>query len=819
MSEGNNSLTIKKKLISKRRNMKTKLELLKHGEMLQETAFNPITRRLKSIESTLHHQQQQQHSSGEEKKGKTQRENKADDDYDNDEIKSLLQSSLPKQLKSEPMETIPVVESDGDEEEAPHQQLQYKLPIRTFRPRHSINSGDYTALDNDDDDGGGRGGAKAHRARNLAEESLMEYLDQYDSLPRKYIREMYEDDERKETDHQYGVRLDTTVEKFKIGDSQLGIVGSDVYVKSKRYKGTQGLYELLFKKYPNKALFNDEDVENYRRISLYDLYQADLMDMTKYVKENRGYKFILVVINCFSKYVWCEPLKNKSGPVVARAMEQRQHARTEEQTFIMFIIDVQRFSCGSTFICKEIAILNVASGTYVQKMLNIPQHFEWLEKKVQHQMGWILRNINGLQWSTCSNEFLNYEQLSEFTKKIVKDNVLVKGLEKKKWLERFISNRTIDFHDEGCPNLEKLKTVFKSYHCNQHFYNDYIVHLRILQCVGNFSKIKSDFAVLKAYLSKFKRKLSKRKFSHRYVQWEEVESCSNKRMKSGIITNINVKDPIIFLRKAFRSFRVHIRKQLKNSVIKVNVVFVGVFIKPQNAETSIKHFVTKSEIIDNNTNLKKWYMKYVNDKMLVKFDDFQEKDSGWALLEILHLKRWYIYICRFTTVYKKFESVINIKNNDPYCSLWSIVCALYPAPKDKNVSRVSSYPHFSKVLKFGNIKFPITLKDIPNFEQLNGLAINVFTVVDKEVAPLLLSKSNHSPRINLLMLSCNNCRNEEPPAKKPKKTIIPSTVNTDTPQDPVGIRSTIPKELLGEYIRGTIHCGQCKTFFASAKNP
>nr|CAI5852432.1 unnamed protein product [Callosobruchus analis] len=147
-----------------------------------------------------------------------------------------------------------------------------------------------------------------------------------------------------------------------------------------------------------------------------------------------------------------------------------------------------------------------------------------------------------------------------------------------------------------------------------------------LQCVGNFSKIESNLAVLKVYLSKFKRKLSKRKFSHRYVQWEEVESCFNKRIKSGVIANINVKDPIIFLRKAFRSFRVHIRKQLKNSVIKVNVVFVGVFIKPQNAETSIKHFVTKSEITDNNTNLKEWYKEHVNDKMLAKFEEFQEKD-------------------------------------------------------------------------------------------------------------------------------------------------------------------------------------------------
>nr|CAH7720486.1 unnamed protein product [Callosobruchus chinensis] len=280
-----------------------------------------------------------------------------------------------------------------------------------------------------------------------------------------------------------------------------------------------------------------------------------------------------------------------------------------------------------------------------------------------------------------------------------------------------------------------------------------------LECVGNFSKIESDLAVLKVYLSKFKRKLNKRKSSNRYVQWEEVESCFSKRIKSGIITNIN---------KLFCSHT----ETTETFCDQSKCCFAGVFIKPQNAETSIKHFVTKNEIIiDNNTNLKEWYKKYVNDKILVKFEEFQEKVSGWALLEILHLK---VNINEYNPIgvgvstfidlppfVRNSKSVTNIKNNDPYCFLWSVVCALYPAPKDKNVSRVSSYPHFSKVLKLGNIKFPITLKDIPNFEQLNGLAINVFTVVDKEVAPLLLSKSNCSPRINLLMLSCNNFNTED----------------------------------------------------------
>nr|CAH7735040.1 unnamed protein product [Callosobruchus chinensis] len=48
---------VKKRLIAKRRNIKTKLEQLRHGEMLQEEMFNPITKRLKSIESTLQNKQ------------------------------------------------------------------------------------------------------------------------------------------------------------------------------------------------------------------------------------------------------------------------------------------------------------------------------------------------------------------------------------------------------------------------------------------------------------------------------------------------------------------------------------------------------------------------------------------------------------------------------------------------------------------------------------------------------------------------------------------------------------------------------------------
>lgn len=50
-----------------------------------------------------------------------------------------------------------------------------------------------------------------------------------------------------------------------------------------------------------------------------DLWAADLVIMRKYASENNGYKYILNVIDTFSKYAWAEPLFTKNGKDVARA--------------------------------------------------------------------------------------------------------------------------------------------------------------------------------------------------------------------------------------------------------------------------------------------------------------------------------------------------------------------------------------------------------------------------------------------------------------------------------------------------------------------
>ncbi|XP_015118905.1 uncharacterized protein LOC107042382 [Diachasma alloeum] len=51
-----------------------------------------------------------------------------------------------------------------------------------------------------------------------------------------------------------------------------------------------------------------------------ETWQADLVDMSAYGRENGGYKYRLTVIDVFSKYAWAVPTKPKNGKDVSSAM-------------------------------------------------------------------------------------------------------------------------------------------------------------------------------------------------------------------------------------------------------------------------------------------------------------------------------------------------------------------------------------------------------------------------------------------------------------------------------------------------------------------
>ena len=53
-----------------------------------------------------------------------------------------------------------------------------------------------------------------------------------------------------------------------------------------------------------------------------DIWAADLVDMQYYSRTNKGFKYILMIIDVFSKYGWAIPLKNKTSTEVVRAFSE-----------------------------------------------------------------------------------------------------------------------------------------------------------------------------------------------------------------------------------------------------------------------------------------------------------------------------------------------------------------------------------------------------------------------------------------------------------------------------------------------------------------
>ena len=73
----------------------------------------------------------------------------------------------------------------------------------------------------------------------------------------------------------------------------------------------------------------------------------------------------------------------------------------------------------------------------------------------------------------------------------------------------------------------------------------------------------------------------------------------------------------------------------RHGSIKVNTAFNGKFaMKDKRANKSI---ITKNIEIYRYTELREWYEQHVIEPTLTSLEEFQERDSGWALSRILNL--------------------------------------------------------------------------------------------------------------------------------------------------------------------------------------
>ena len=68
-------------------------------------------------------------------------------------------------------------------------------------------------------------------------------------------------------------------------------------------------------------------IRKFKRRKVYssfrdNIWGADLADMQLLSKFNKGFRFLLCVINIFSKYAWVIPLKDKNGISIVHAFQK-----------------------------------------------------------------------------------------------------------------------------------------------------------------------------------------------------------------------------------------------------------------------------------------------------------------------------------------------------------------------------------------------------------------------------------------------------------------------------------------------------------------
>lgn len=112
---------------------------------------------------------------------------------------------------------------------------------------------------------------------------------------------------------------------------------------------------------------------------LFDLYQTDLVDMIPHAKVNKGYKYLMTVINAFSKYAYAVPLKTKTGKEVAHALEpilsvnkmkylQTDNGKEYYNTKVQALLNKYKVKHYSTYSEKKASIVERFNRTLKTRM-------------------------------------------------------------------------------------------------------------------------------------------------------------------------------------------------------------------------------------------------------------------------------------------------------------------------------------------------------------------------------------------------------------------------------------------------------------------
>lgn len=228
---------------------------------------------------------------------------------------------------------------------------------------------------------------------------------------------------------------------------------------------------------------------------------------------------------------------------------------------------------------------------------------------------------------------------------------------------------------------------------------------------------------------------------------KEQTAFRNRLLTISINNNLNYHDPNLFLRDASFLFPILLKK-INFSSCKINSTFVGKFIIPKgdedetNVESELKFLNTRNTIFLETMNALEWYHENIYLKLIKKFENFVERNSGWALTEIIKLDLKFNKCNLFSSgsgggtfidlpkEIKRKKACVNIFSDDEYCFGYAVGASLQNVTKNVNIP--SSYKHFRELLNLDGITFPFTIDQLEKFESQNDISINIFALKENK---------------------------------------------------------------------------------------
>ena len=300
--------------------------------------------------------------------------------------------------------------------------------------------------------------------------------------------------------------------------------------------------------------------------------------------------------------------------------------------------------------------------------------------------------------------------------------------------------------------IKKKSQVVKKHHSKKiKSFEDYFE-----ECIKN-KKIPKDTP---SYLRKALERAIKE-----YDQGIEIEkSALDEFAKKYIIKGEPGILPDQFFRNKKHVIKVFLRNHRNN---KVRFLLESMMEKKEriSPDSKLTNKVQDNSYFHSNTfnNFKSTDVKDLISKskreIIESISTYQQNGSGWYFKEIVQLE---IHTTEFKPIkgssyiplpdwIMRKKAIVSIRNKDDKCFIWSILRYLHP--RGKNDSRLSDLKKYEFSLNTKGITFPIKVKDITKFENLNPdiPGINVFSNDDMTIYPLREVKKDCKNTIDLFL--------------------------------------------------------------------